>query len=227
MIQADLPKTHDQNVELLTKNLKAVKRPNLLVYFLVWLIPSALIIAAITMFFGLRPDLAQQIMTTPYLVVSISLGIAAILTGWLAIKIAIPGQEPQKKWRLAILAIPLLLIVFVSLEWMSSHSLKNYISGMSGGYPCMISIVGIALFPMILLSILTSRLAPLHPFWAATLVSLAALFLSAFGVQLRCPIDNACHLALWHYLPIFVASFLIAFPLQYYLGKWKRKTMRP
>ena len=223
MTKAHLPKSHDHLVDSFVKDLKPVKRASARVYFLVWFVPCLTLATIATFIVGYNGDLSEKFSNLSFVITLFILLLGAVTASWLAIKMSIPGEEPPKRIRYFLTFMPLLLGVAVLIQWISMNSWQSFIASASGGVSCGLSIVLVAFFPLIFLGVLSGKLAPMNSFGTAVMVALAALFLSALGGQVHCCTYDGCHLAIWHYLPVFFGCLVIAIPLQYLLARWKNK----
>jgi hypothetical protein len=218
----DIPKNHEKLVKKLSQNLKPARPINKVILYTAWLIPTLAIVVWVVYLMGLRTDIPNKITTMPYASTLLILLISGTVSAWAAIKMAIPGEKGNIKLNRTLLAIPVLLIIFVLSSWFNTHHIKDFVAGIQGGHACMYATFAIALIPLVLLTYFIVKLAPLKTFSTGIFITLSALFMASFAVQLHCHSDNACHLSTWHFLPILIGSILIALPLQYLLGKWKR-----
>ena len=69
-------------------------------------------------------------------------------------------------------------------------------------WACLIEIVGLSVVPAWVLFAMLRRAAPLRRTWSAALATLAAVALSAVATQVICPIDDAAHQIVGHFLPV-------------------------
>lgn len=216
-----LPQGHQDLVQKLTQDLKPVKKARPARSFQIWFIASLSLVIGCVILLGLRKDLNQEIFGFMFSFTNIALLIGALLSSWIAIKLSIPGEEFSKITLIIVTAIPLVLVMVITAESLINHGWTNYVAGFDNGIQCTLATFLVALIPLTLLTIFTSRFAPLHPFATAFFVSLASLCLSGMGVQWHCYATKACHLATWHYAPIFVISIVISYPLQLILSRWR------
>jgi len=218
-----LPSLHDKIVLKLSNDLKPISFKKPFTIFLLWFLPSISIAFLFALFMGWRPDLNAKFHTLSFLLGWSALFLAMIASSWFAIKMSLPGQEPKKYTRIFILMIPFVFMAYETIRLGGYFSWKLFLHDLHFDYPCTLAIFVISFIPLMILSFLTSRLAPLKPFWTAWIIATATMLLGSLIVELHCAIENGCHLALWHYFPVFVFSFLIALPLQRFLRKWKSK----
>lgn len=216
--QNKLPHQHDTIVKKLTASLKPVKPVKTGRLFLIWFFVSLAATFAMVFIFKLH----EHFINGGFFIFSLILLFAATsLTAWTALKMATPGQEPKKKWRILFLIIPLFLIGLTLLNEFPLTRWGDFAVELTNGGCCTATLFGVAVLPLILLTILIFKLAPLWPFWTALLCALAALFMAALFMQCHCAHESACHISLWHYLPIFVGAFLFAIPLYFILKRWR------
>jgi len=215
-----MPKNHKDLVSSLSKDLKPVKCcPSISVCCLKWLIPTVLFVGFILIKMGIREHIGEDFQHYSFSIVSILLLVGAALACWFSVRASIPGQEPKRITRIILLLLPILFIGIVLFEFFSKHSFAEFTQGFVGGEPCMIATIGIAIVPAVVLGFIISRLAPLKPYMSAYYATLAALMISGFAVQLHCQNSNACHLTVWHYLPIIVGTLVFVWPLSYFVSK--------
>lgn len=220
MTSADKDKLIDQ----LISNCKPVTPPNPFRLFAIWLLTAVLTILATQFLLGMRQDVATIMKDCGYCGSILALGLGASLSAWIAIKISIPGEQPSQFFQWLIPSIPFVLAIGVIVAWFAHGQNTNFWSGIDDGMMCSVVDLVVAIVPLIVLTVITAGLAPLRPFITSVFVALSSLFTAAIAMQLHCACNIACHMAFWHYLPIFFGSLLIAAPMQILLGRWKRKS---
>ncbi|MBF0105960.1 MAG: DUF1109 family protein [Deltaproteobacteria bacterium] len=225
MSKDHLPKTHNDLVERLAQDLKPVRRVNPAYYFFFWVVTSLSIAVVATLIREDHNEIIARLGDGYFMASLIVLIVSVIVTSWLAIKMSVPGEEPSKRLRVAMVATPVLIGVFILIYWVMRYPMQDEALDVSRGCTCTLTQIGVAFFPLVFLTFLAGRLAPLNTFWTAIMISLSSLLLSAAGAQMHCCmcLTDGCHLAVWHYIPIFFGTFIIALPLQYFLARWKRK----
>ena len=188
-----------------------------------WVLAAALCLAAGVALVDLRPDLAQTMWTTSFLVQASLLVVTAVLAAAAALIGGVPGAEPTAAtrwlplaavtawagWLLAaIIALPA-----VSRVWWPTPAPE-----------CGVDITLLGLVPGFLLWSLVRRAAPLRPAWTGLLAMLTAAAVGALGTQLVCSNNVAAHLLLWHFGPV-MALALLGLELGRRLLRWRPRTL--
>ena len=146
-----------------------------------------------------RTDLMLQLTSPWYLIVFGGFAAAGVIGAAFALRAAVPGGGPSSievGLFLSVAAASALLLVHQPFN--GEITLGNFINE---GKPCALMTLMLSAIPWIALAVLVRRGAPLFPGRDGALVG-AAAFLSSFALmRVKCPIDEAMHLFVWHFLP--------------------------
>ena len=124
----------------------------------------------------------------------------------LAAHASIPGRSETLApgWGL-VASVALLVAAVVVLEPWGATWL-GFSAHMRAGWGCTREIASIAAPLWALTVLVLARLAPLRAKWVGLLAGMAALSQGAVALQFACPVGDAYHLALTHYLPVLLLS---------------------
>lgn len=156
---------------------------------------------------GVRPDLADRLTDSTFVIVISVLAIGAAMCATSAIRLAVPGRDDVPKGRLlALIAIPvgLTLIVLVVSPW--GRDWMGWRDAIGACLPCIGVTAAAAAVPWLATVILVSRLAPLRERRVGLFAGLSAFLVGALVTQLHCPYGDSYHLALGHFLPVAILS---------------------
>jgi hypothetical protein len=161
-------------------------------------------------FAGARPAAIERLSDPMFLALLALLGAGALASVVTMAKLSVPGRVVAGGVRVALLVLPLVLalgIVAVS-PWGSSFS--GVASVFLAGAGCTRNTILIATPAWIAGLLYLRGFGSLDPFGTGLFASSAALFASALVVQMACPNCESWHLAVSHYSPILVASWVAA-----------------
>lgn len=165
---------------------------------LLWLALAALVIAAITASFGLRPGLLGDMTQGP---MALEWG-ASLATGMMAayavFQVSVPGRSAAWAW----LPVPALLLWLAGLGWGCAADFARMggaaFAYQGGSWECARAITWMSL-PLALVMLLMVRHAgAVRPARTALLAALSAAALSAAGVSLFHPGESAFMVLAWH-----------------------------
>ena len=155
-----------------------------------------------------RTDLMLQLTNPWYLIVFGGFAAAGVIGAAFALRAAVPRGGPSSievGLFLSVAAASALLLVHQPFN--GEITLGNFINE---GKRCALMTLMLAAIPWIALAVLVRRGAPLFPGRDGALVG-AAAFLSSFALmRVICPIDEAMHLLVWHFLPALAGIALSA-----------------
>ena len=155
-----------------------------------------------------RSDLAQDLANPWYLLDIAAFILTGVVGATLALRAAIPGREPQpaETGFLVVLASasPLLL---VHQPFNGTVPVGTFVDA---GLPCALGTFLFAAVPWLALLWAVKRGAPLSAGLDGALIGTAAFFRSFATMRINCPIDEATHLLVWHFLPTLIGVALSA-----------------
>jgi hypothetical protein len=186
-------------VDLLVKDAKAVRPlapPGQRV--MIWLLPTLVYIAAITVIMGPRPDLLQQLSQPRF---AVELG-ATLITGVLAAMAAFCSECPGRPQWERLVPLPAFAIWLAALgEGCWQSWLRFGIEGLrvEPDFACIPAVIGLSLLPAILLFWMIRKGAPIAPAVTAGLATLAASAIGAFTLRIVHYQDASVMVLLWQF----------------------------
>ena len=168
-----------------------------------WFLLAAGCGAAGVWFFGARPDVMIRIAQLDYLlpaILALATSAFAIVT---TLVLAIPGAERTPLMRRMTVLIPTLWAM--TMGWaVLDAGLGLPITADRHWPACFARAVVVTVVPLTILFVMVRRAAPLRLGWTAGLAATAAASVAALAVQLVCPLDDAGHAFLGHFVPVAV-----------------------
>ena len=153
-----------------------------------------------------RADLLTVIHQPTFIGIALVTLITALLSAAGAFVLSIPGAERSPLQRVVpLLAGSVWALVLVVLLTTGGDPMRRLLALPFHG-ACLIEIVGLSVLPGWVLFAMLRRAAPLRRTWSAALATLAAVALSAVATQVICPIDDAAHQIVGHFLPVSLLS---------------------
>lgn len=175
--------------------------------FLRWILISALCIAAGVFSLGLREDWSALFTQPIYLVQNLLIMVMSLVTGFIAIRLSVPGNLKKKSLKKA-LSIPM-------ISWLLLLGLIVLLSGYSPEkafkislFSCSRDIIVIGALPGISLFFLILQGTTLNRSAAGYLSMIAAFGMGAWAVQFTCHNDDPIHILLWHFLPVTLMGLI-------------------
>lgn len=162
-----------------------------------WLAGSVPVLAAITGFFGLRPDLAQCLADNRFIIQNGAALLTGLAAAWAALASSVPGF---KRNRAMVALVP-------ALAWLASAGEGCWAEWQASGWSnldsilhqkCLPEIVGSGLVPALLLTLLLRRGLSLNPALTAGLAALAAAATGSAALSLFHDGDTAWVTLTWH-----------------------------
>jgi hypothetical protein len=206
--ERELPEVHRAVVDRLVGDLRPVRRlkpPG--IRLLLWL-PVQLVVLAWVIVFHLRGDAAGALARPPFLLEVAALAAAGVVAAALALRGAVPGDEPSSREAAAAIALALGATLLLLLE--PAHGTPPASTFVAHGVPCAVLTAALAALPWLLLLVALARGAPLHGARAAAWAATAALLVAGALMRLACPLDERLHLLVWHAGPTVPALLLSA-----------------
>jgi hypothetical protein len=216
-----IPPSHSALVEALIADARPVRRllpPR--ARLAAWLALAAVVVPAALALTHVRHDLPQVLRTLPFLLGLVVPLAAAGMAAWLALRLAVPGEDPDRRAvALAVALSPAVVLLPLSLPAGVPASLAAFVTA---GWPCLLVTLLMAGLPWVALLVALRRGAPLAPGRAGALAGAAPFLVAAAGTRLVCPIEEALHLGAWHVAPVVVGAGLSALLGVARLGRWER-----
>jgi hypothetical protein len=167
-----------------------------------WLGAALAITAAAVWFIGLRADVSRA-MTTPAVVLSLGLALAASgISALLALRLSVPGDERSAWLRWLPAAIVALWVAALVLLARNAGASWLTLAREPFHTACVLRVVAIAVLPTVVLVREVRRGFALDAVSATALAALGGSALAALAVQLVCPINRPAHVLASHVLPM-------------------------
>jgi hypothetical protein len=199
---------HRSTVDRIVADLRPVRRLwPLSLRLAVW----AAVEAGVLLFvahYSRRADLTQDLASPWYLLDVAAFILTGVVGATLALRAAIPGREPQPAetgFLIVLVSASPLLLVHQPFNW--TVPVGTFVDA---GLPCALGTFAFAAIPWLALLWAVKRGAPLSAGFDGALIGTAA-FLSSFAMmRVNCPMDEATHLLVWHFLPALAGVALSA-----------------
>lgn len=162
-----------------------------------WLAVSVPVLAAITWFFGFRPDLAQCLADNRFVIQNLAALLTGLTAAWAALASSVPGFKSRQ------MMVPLV----PALLWLASAGEGCWAEWRANGWSnldsvvhqkCLPEIVGSGLVPALALMVLLRRGLSLTPGLTAALAALAAAATGSAALSLFHEGDTAWVTLTWH-----------------------------
>lgn len=180
------------------------------------LFSTAVILAALILFDGIRPDLSAALSEPQFLAETALVVAFAILAAYSALSLSVPGNEMRRWLRVAPL-LALAAMAGVSL----AQSVPRVTDGidLSWGGVCSVLIIGVGLLPGLFIFRQASRAAPLRRGWVGALAAMASTGAICAGLQFVCHGKPALHFVIWHVSPVLGCT-LVGIAIGQRLLRW-------
>jgi hypothetical protein len=158
-------------------------------------------------YFGARPDVFVRLTQPDYLWTVILALSTSTLAAIATLVLAIPGAERTVLLRR--LTVVIMMIWAVTTVWSVLATGRGVPIATDRHWPaCFARVVLISVVPVAVLFAMVRRSAPLRLGWTAGLAAAAAASMGTLAVQLVCPLDDAGHAFLGHFVPVVVITAL-------------------
>ncbi len=172
---------------------------------LAWFALASAFAAAGVGLLGARPDVMLRLTQPDYLWTAALPCVLSAFAVVVTLVMAIPGAERTswlRRCTVALLALWALTMVWAVLVGGGTLPITT-----DRHWPaCFSRVVLIGFVPVIALFAMARRAAPLRLGWTAALAAVAAMSMGALAVQLICPLDDAGHAFLGHFVPVVVMT---------------------
>ena len=156
---------------------------------------------------GARPDVMLRLAQPDYLWTAALALVASIFAGLFALVLAVPGAERSPLLRLSTLAV--LAVWMVTMVWAVVEAGLGLPFSTDPHWPvCFARGVAFSVVPVLALVVMIRRGMALSPGWTAAIAAIAAASMSALAVQIVCPLDDAGHAFLGHFIPVTAMAAL-------------------
>lgn len=170
-----------------------------------WFAVAAACAAAGVAGFGARPDILIRLTQPDYYWTLLLAGTTCVLAVLATLVLSVPGAERTPLLRRNTIVV--LAVWAMTMAWAVLDTGRGLPITTDPHWPaCFSRVLLIGLVPAIVLFAMARRAAPLRLAWTAGLAALAAASIAALVVQIACPLDDAGHAFLGHFVPILVMS---------------------
>jgi hypothetical protein len=151
--------------------------------------------------FGPRPDVMLRLTQLDYLWTALLALMTTVFAVVVTLILAIPGAERTPWPRLSTLGV--LAVWAVTMGWGVVSAGQGLGISTDPHWPaCFARVILVGLIPGPTLVVMVRRGIPLRLGWTAAYAALAAAAVGALAVQLTCPLDDAGHAFLGHFVPV-------------------------
>jgi hypothetical protein len=172
-----------------------------------WLVVALACAAVGVACFGARPDVLVRLTQPDYLwtaAVALATSALAVIA---TLVLSVPGAERTPALRRATVAA--LVLWAVTMVWAVLDSGRPLPITTDRHWPaCFTRVVLVSFVPVIVLFGMARRAAPLRLGWTGAFAALAASSIAALAVQIVCPLDDAGHAFLGHFIPVVLIAAL-------------------
>ena len=170
-----------------------------------WLALASAFAAGGIALFGPRPDVLQRLTQFDYLWPAMLALTASMCAVVVTLLLAIPGAERNPALRAFTVGVfALWTVTMMSAVVIAGRGLP--ITTDRHWPACFARVALISLVPACVLFAMIRRALPLRLGWAAAFAAAAAASMAAFAVQIVCPVDDAGHAFLGHFLPVILIA---------------------
>lgn len=197
----------DKNLidQLVSEHKEIKSAPSVLSRYILWVVVSALCLAAGVSMLGIREDWAS-IFTSPLLLLqNIIILVGILLAGFIAVKLSIPGDMPKQQPRKFLISFAVVWALILFFIGLINHA--GFEQFFKFGFGCILDIIVIGIIPGVALLIFISQGVVLERRLAGVLGMSAAFGVGAYGVQFTCHSDDAIHIFLWHFIPVIILAW--------------------
>ena len=175
----------------------------------VWSVAALLLLIAGVMIRGLRPDLAQKIVSYRFTLEALLIFALSLVSALSALASGVPGAERPVWTRWAPVAALTAWLALLCFHMAKIAALSGPGALAAGhGTPCIRDILLLGLLPGAGLTAMMRRAAPIHLGLSGALAALAAGSLAALGTQFACRIDDPLHTLVWHAATVLAATVI-------------------
>jgi hypothetical protein len=170
-----------------------------------WLALAVACAAAGLALFGPRADVLVRLTQADYLWTAVLALAVSILAALATLVLAIPGAERTPSLRRV--AVGAFLAWAVTMAWAVVAAGRGLPLTTDPHWPaCASRVVLVSAVPVLALFAMARRAAPLRLGWTAACAAVAAASMGALATQLACPLDDAGHAFLGHFLPVLAIA---------------------
>ena len=189
-------------IEQMSNEIGVVKKsPNPFILSGKLLVAFTMYIAVILPFFGVRPDLAQKLLSPLFASEIIALVFIIVSSCVASAILSFPDLYQKKNIAFTPIIAFFLFALVLLLEFLADkqpaplpeHEIK-----------CFVCIIGLSIIPAILLFYNMRKIACTHYAHAGCTAMLSAFAVGALVLRLSEPTDSILHLLQWHYLPMLI-----------------------
>jgi len=172
-----------------------------------WLALAGVCAAAGVAVFGARPDVMARLTERDYLWTAVLALTTSVLAVVATLVLSVPGAERTPLLRRA--TVVLLAIWALTMTWAVIETGRGLPITTDPHWPaCFARVVVLTIVPMIVLFVMARRAAPLRLGWTGAFAAVAAASIAALAVQIACPLDDAGHAFLGHFVPVAIIAAL-------------------
>jgi hypothetical protein len=172
-----------------------------------WLVIAVVIASAGVAYFGPRRDVMTRLTQADYLWTAFLALATSAFAVVATLMLSVPGAERTSLVRR--LTIAALAVWAATMVWAVLDAGRGLPITTDRHWPaCFTRVVLVSFVPALALFAMARRAAPLRPGWTAAFAAGAAASMAALAVQIVCPLDDAGHAFLGHFVPVLVIGLL-------------------
>ncbi len=178
-------------------------------YWVGWLFISVLILAILIVIAPLRADFSRSLVQSPQFLGESFLWLAlTVISVYMAYLSVLPGRLRSNFFR--ILAFLFSSLIAAALFRLTTFGLSNELIGEMDFYRgrCGIIILVSGVVSTSWMFFILRKAAPTRLALTGVLSAVSSAAFCALLMQFICRYENTLHIAIWHFLPIFILSFI-------------------
>ncbi|MEZ5690300.1 MAG: NrsF family protein [Rickettsiales bacterium] len=171
-----------------------------------WIFVTITYFAFITVFFGLRSDIAIKIRESDY-IFDVSVMFIAATSAMIAASFLALPDSGQKGWVRFIPLIPTLIIAFFLIKGVTHENSMSMMDCLKKKeYECMASILIFSSIMGVFIFAAIRKAAPTLCCWAGSMAALSIASFSYIMLRLIDIHDDPMVLMIWHFIPVFIVT---------------------
>ena len=156
---------------------------------------------------GLRVDIVSKVQDPTYLMTLLGMLIVGVLAAWLTTCFALPDGNQQSGFgRRVVLLLCVCVAAVLGYSWWHMGSHVYALCSLMGDYACAVHVVLSSLTPLIVMTYMIRKAAPIRILWVGFMAGLSAASFAYVVLQLTMVGESPAHLFIWHFLPVFGVS---------------------
>ena len=200
----------DELIETLARDARPVRRlPRPGRRLMIWVCQASALVAAGSVFFGIRPDFPTEVGSFLFLLQFAAAFLLCVFSAKSAIDLSVPGVGRTSSTFVLPFAALLLWLFCILFPLTSGPALGHSMAEeLASGHSCAWRTFQLGIIPGAIAFWQLMRAAPLKRKWTGFFAALSVFSFAAIGVQCGCANDDPYHVLFWHFTPILVLGML-------------------